>query len=141
MLEEKGHNKDARMLNDASEQCRTFVVACMARVKHARPSLFRSYPAGSSFQKMAYIWEACRATTALSPWFPSILVKHDIIGMTYENDLACSNPSELALEEARELWSQDRPFALSILEVEVEHSPCITLIYRIWNRVGRPTFH
>jgi predicted acylesterase/phospholipase RssA len=90
--------------------CPVFVVATMAQNATDSPKLFRSY--GKSKEKCR-IWEAARATSAAPTYFPPIHITRPRPGCWYtDGGLKRNNPSEVALEEARELWKTSRQFLI-----------------------------
>lgn len=97
------------------DPCLTFVVATRGLVADGPLRLFRSYQCESEKVDSCGIWEAARATTADPSFFkhvcitdPSTNTKEDFIG----GGIAYNNPSELALQEARKIWTDSKQFSL-----------------------------
>ena len=92
--------------------CRTFVVATRALVANGPPELFRSYGPDAA---TCTIWEAARATSAAPSFFKPIRI-HDAVDGTDEyfvdGGVAHNNPSEVALTEARSIWTNVKRFCL-----------------------------
>src|SRR5438046_520165 len=91
----------------------TFVVATKALHADGPPTLFRSYQCRGHNADKCAIWEAGRATSAAPTFFKPIKIKVPLPGATYvDGGLAHNNPAELALAEARKIWSNARKFCL-----------------------------
>ena len=91
----------------------TFVVATKALRAEAPPTLFRSYQCEGHNADKCAIWEAGRATSAAPTFFKPIKIKVPPPGATYvDGGLAHNNPAELALSEARKIWTKARKFCL-----------------------------
>jgi predicted acylesterase/phospholipase RssA len=90
--------------------CPVFVVATMGQNASDPPKLFRSY--GKEKDKCS-IWQAARATSAAPTYFPPIFIHKPPPGCWYiDGGLKRNNPSEVALEEARDRWNTSRRFLI-----------------------------
>lgn len=103
-------------MEDTSEQSEyvpTFVVATKVLHADGPPTLFRSYQCTGRNADPCTIWEAARATSAAPLFFKPITIKTPAPGGTYtDGGLGHNNPAEVALLEARRLWSSVKKFAL-----------------------------
>lgn len=91
----------------------TFVVATKALHADGPPTLFRSYRCAGHNADRCAIWEAGRATSAAPTFFKPMKIKVPLPGATYvDGGLAHNNPAELALAEARKIWTKARRFCL-----------------------------
>jgi predicted acylesterase/phospholipase RssA len=97
--------------NDQTPKCcPVFVIATMGENSNDPVKLFRSY--GKEKDKCP-IWQAARATSAAPTYFPEVFVPLPRPGCWYiDGGLKRNNPSEVALEEAREYWKMSRRFLL-----------------------------
>lgn len=88
--------------------CPVFVTATEAQDGTGPVKLFKSY---GIYRDQCSIWEAGRATSAAPSFFKHILIKIPAPGGFYiDGGLRCNNPSEVALQEAREYWETVRRF-------------------------------
>jgi predicted acylesterase/phospholipase RssA len=105
---------DASVNKPKHSVCSTFVVAKHAVNADGPPAIFRSYCGdGVSMSKCA-IWQAVRATTASPSLFKPMHIEEPRPGGTYiDGGIGFNNPSEIALVEARRIWTTtDRKFCL-----------------------------
>jgi len=116
-------DEDAPMAdpNDRTPDCcPVFVVATMGQNASDPPKLFRSY--GKQKDKCR-IWEAARATSAAPTYFPPIHIPLPPPGCLYiDGGLKRNNPSEVALEEAQELWKTSRRFLIVSIGTGVQET-------------------
>ena len=108
-------------------QCRTFVVAKMARNINAAPTLFRSYSLDGERPTKCKIWEAARATTAASTFFKPISIEEapHLPIMYVDGGMGSNNPAQLALREASSIWGRDGRF--SLLSIGTGHPSATSL--------------
>jgi hypothetical protein len=92
--------------------CPTFVVATSARHNEGHPVLFRSYNCKGANADKCAIWQAVRCTCADPSFFRPIFIEVPPPGREYIGSHIHSNPSELALEEARRIWPSVKRFCL-----------------------------
>ena len=93
--------------------CRTFVVAKMARMVTATPTLFRSYHCLGYRPIDCPIWQAARATSAAPTFFMSMHIEVPSAGADFvDGGLGFNNPSELALEESKRIWQDSKTCCL-----------------------------
>jgi predicted acylesterase/phospholipase RssA len=97
------------------EGCRTFVVATRGLVANGPPVLLRSYDCKGHMAENCAIWEAARATSAAPSFFKPISIS-DVSDSTKEHfidgGVAHNNPAEVALTEARNIWTRSKRFCL-----------------------------
>jgi hypothetical protein len=90
--------------------CPVFVTATEAQDASGPVKLFRSY---GFFRDQCPIWQVGRATSAAPSFFKEILIDTPPPGAFYiDGGLKCNNPSEIALQEAREHWKTVRRFCV-----------------------------
>jgi hypothetical protein len=88
--------------------CPVFVTATEAQDGTGPVKLFKSY---GIYRDQCSIWEVGRATSAAPSFFKKILIRIPAPGGYYiDGGLKCNNPSEVALQEAREYWETVRRF-------------------------------
>jgi hypothetical protein len=90
-------------------QCRTFVVAKMARNINAAPTLFRSYSVEGERSTNCTIWQAARATTAAPAFFRAMSIEEtpDIPIEYVDGGMGNNNPAQLAFRESSRIWGRD----------------------------------
>jgi predicted acylesterase/phospholipase RssA len=100
--------------NTSHHCCPTFVVAKSAHdVNASRPTIFRSYAGENARSSQCRIWQAARATSAAPSFFKDVFIEIPPPGCNYiDGGLGYNNPSELALNEATELWPSSTNFCL-----------------------------
>lgn len=90
--------------------CPVFILATEGENATGPVKLFRSY---GKEKDHCPIWQAARAASAAPTYFPPIYVKLPPPGGIYiDGGLRHNNPSEVALDEAREHWRASRCFFL-----------------------------
>ena len=113
VIHEATGDEDAPMAdpNDRTpDYCPVFVVTIMGQNANDPPRLFRSY---GKKKDQCRIWEAARATSAAPTYFPPIHISLPPPGCWYiDGGVKRNNPSEVALEEAREIWKTSRRFII-----------------------------
>jgi predicted acylesterase/phospholipase RssA len=101
----KTSDENALMEDSRTNRVRVFVVATQALNPDGPPTLFRSYRSRDHAQTKCTIWEAARATTAAPIWFKPIKIDIPASGVTFgDGGFRQTNPTELALGEARTVW-------------------------------------
>jgi predicted acylesterase/phospholipase RssA len=105
--------------NDGQPQdiksCRTFVVATRGEVANGPPVLFRSYGCTSYSPATCTVWEAARATSAAPSFFKPVFIQDPADGTGeyfVDGGVAHNNPAEVALSEARNIWTNVKRFCL-----------------------------
>lgn len=95
--------------SDESGMGKAFVCAMPAK-NLAHPRRFRTYEVRALASANCRIWEAARATTAAPTFFERIAIgeeghaKEEFI----DGGVRCNNPTELVLDEARNIFGNDR---------------------------------
>lgn len=107
--------KDILLYNPDTESgntCKTFVVATDEDT--TRAVLFRSYQnpqREADLLESCRIWEACRATSAATTFFPPLSIGNRTF---LDGGVLHNNPVELVNREAMDLWPNETPLLLSI---------------------------
>jgi predicted acylesterase/phospholipase RssA len=95
--------------SNQSSKGKAFVCAVPAN-NMAHPRRFRTYPVRTLASANCRIWEAARATTAAPTFFKRIAIGEE--GQAKEEfidgGLRCNNPANQVLEEARNIFGNDR---------------------------------
>lgn len=105
-------NKENSSLADSGEitgAVPTFVVATKGLHADGPATLFRSYQCTGHNANKCCIWEAARATSAAPAFFKPVTISEiPSTAITYVDGGLCSynNPAELAISEARKLWTK-----------------------------------
>lgn len=108
----------AETIVDASESsinknARTFVVASKNLHADGPPTLFRSYQCRGHNADKCAIWEATRATNASPTLFKPIRIEKPPPGITFVGgELLYNNPAELAISEAKRIWTDAKHFCI-----------------------------
>jgi hypothetical protein len=103
MVKEKLGDEDAPMAEHSTGACRTFVTTTL----HPDGSqiVLRSYECKDTKTKPCFIWQAARATTAITAFFKPTFVDTPFPGSWFISaEPKYANPTEIALEEARRLY-------------------------------------
>lgn len=96
--------------NESSRATTTRSAIVVVQGGSIEPQLFRSYPHHGTSDGCT-MWQAVRATTAVSIFFKSFKIKR----VSYIDDLGkYNNPADLAFEEARGIWPGKKVCLLSI---------------------------
>jgi predicted acylesterase/phospholipase RssA len=110
-----------------SRKGRAFVCAVPAN-SMAYPRRFRTYPVRALASTNCKIWEAARATTAAPTFFKRIAIGEE--GQAKEEfidgGLGCNNPASQVLEEARNIFGNDR-LVRCLISIGTGHSGTIGL--------------
>jgi predicted acylesterase/phospholipase RssA len=114
LVKEKLKDENAIMAETRSHKpCPAFVVATSAAVAQGPPILFRSYNSPENNADKCPIWKAARATSAAPSFFDPMFIDIPAPGEWYvDGGLRYNNPSQLALEEAREIWPRVKRFSV-----------------------------
>jgi len=95
--------------SNSSSKGKAFVCAVSAN-NMAHPRRFRTYPVRALASANCKIWQAARATTAAPTFFKRIAIGEE--GQAKEEfidgGLGCNNPANQVLEEARNIFGNDR---------------------------------
>jgi hypothetical protein len=84
--------------------CYSFVLATPVTTADRPPAVLRSYAGSGIEQAECFIWQAARATLASPSLFSPILIENPPPGRRFiSSGIGASNPSEIALDEARRL--------------------------------------
>jgi predicted acylesterase/phospholipase RssA len=114
LVEEKLNDKDVHMAEASATDfrpCPTFVVATSAAAGQGPPILFRSYDCEDNDADNLPIWKVARATTAAPSFFAPMFIDLPAPGAWYlDGGLRYNNPSQLALDEARQIWPRVKRF-------------------------------
>ena len=106
---------------------RTCVISKSIGNDESRLAIFRSYHCHESRPDQFPIWEVARCTTAAQPFFKPIFIEKQSPGHLYSSDSTeYSNPSEIAFNEARQIWADME--GLCLVSVGGGHSPKLTAI-------------
>ena len=153
LVEEKLHYKDAHMAETSATghtPCPTFVVTTSAAAAQSPPILFRSYNSEDNDADDCPIWKAARATSAAPSFFQPMFIEVPAPGAWYlDGGLRYNNPSQLALEEARQIWPRVKRFTVvsigtgrlsnvEFVNIKNSQAPQETsknLLNRVWNKV------
>ena len=93
--------------------CRTFVIATRAIHADGPPVFFRSYDCQKHNANKCTIWQAARCTSAAPNFFEPMYVEVPLPGGLYlDGGRLYNNPSELALQEAKEIWPTVKQFCI-----------------------------
>ena len=107
--------------------CRTCVISKSIGNGESHLAIFRSYHREELGPDKFPIWEVARCTTAAQPFFKPIFIEKASPGHLYSSDSTeYSNPSEIAFNEAREIWADME--GLCLVSVGGGHSPKVTAI-------------
>lgn len=91
----------------------TFVVATKGLNAGGPPTLFRSYQCEGHNADKCYIWQAARATSAAPTFFKPATIDIPPPKATYvDGGLQNNNPAQLAISEARKIWTKAKQFAV-----------------------------
>jgi predicted acylesterase/phospholipase RssA len=109
----RDENTTMAATHEASASTPTFVVATKSLHAEGSATLFRSYQCQGRSPSGCAIWEAGRATTASPTLFKPITIEIPRPGATFlDGGLTHNNPAELALSEARRIWTNIKRFCL-----------------------------
>jgi predicted acylesterase/phospholipase RssA len=118
---------------DIVDNIPTFVVATKGLHADSPPTLFRSYQCHGHNASKCAIWEAVRATSAAPIFFKPITIEIPRPGATFiDGGLVYNNPAELALSEAKKIWTTAKKVRLvslgtgrlkSVRIVQIESGP------------------
>ena len=93
--------------------CRTFVIATRAIHAEGPAVFFRSYNCEKHNANKCTIWQVARCTSASPSFFEPMYVEVPIPGGIYlDGGRLYHNPSELALQEAKEIWPTVKQFCI-----------------------------
>jgi patatin-like phospholipase/acyl hydrolase len=107
--------EDCKMddISSPRELCRTFVVATLAGNVNAPATVFRAYSGDDIRPSKCPLWHAARATSAAPSFFKPMCVEPPRPGIIYvDGGLGYNNPAEVALDEARRVWPENKHFCL-----------------------------
>ena len=106
------------------------VVCALPKYNTRFPRLFRTYPnpTNSSTSEDCAIWQAARATVASPSLFKSVKIQYlgGIVEEFVDAGYKCNNPSVVILEEATEVFGDDRAVGL-FLSIGAGHPGVIKL--------------
>jgi predicted acylesterase/phospholipase RssA len=118
---------------DTADNIPTFIVATKALHADGPPTLFRSYQCQGHNASKCAIWEAGRATSAAPIFFKPIKIEIPRPGATFvDGGVTHNNPAELALSEAKKIWTTAKKVRLvslgtgrlkSVQIVQIESGP------------------
>ena len=124
------------IMADTVDNIPTFVVATKGLHADSPPTLFRSYQCHGHNASKCAIWEAGRATSAAPIFFKPIKIEIPRPGATFvDGGLLNNNPAELALSEAKKIWTTAKTVRLvslgtgrlkSVRIVQMESAPAPT---------------
>ena len=117
IIQEKLGDENCRMnaipKTTDKQHCPTFVVAKTAANINSPPTIFRTYRGEKTRPSECALWQAARATSAAPTFFKAMTVDRPRPAITYvDGGMGYNNPSELALTEARRIWSTCTQFGL-----------------------------
>jgi patatin-like phospholipase/acyl hydrolase len=115
MIKDTLNDPDAKLeeLRPEANHVPVFVVATKGLHADNNPTLFRSYRCRGYNANKCFIWEAARATSAAPTLFKPITIKVPPPDTTFvDGGLTYNNPGELALQEARRIWSDSADYCL-----------------------------
>jgi patatin-like phospholipase/acyl hydrolase len=117
VVKKKLKTKDSNIpMADTAEQAivvPTFVVATKGLNAGGTPTLFRSYQCEGHNADKCYIWQAARATSAAPTFFKPTTIDIPPPKATYvDGGLQNNNPAQLAISEARKIWTKTKQFTV-----------------------------
>ncbi|KAM0433498.1 hypothetical protein ACHAPT_004378 [Fusarium lateritium] len=101
IVERQTQSRDTLLLDTRDDSCKVFV--CATRTANTEPALLRSYRSDREEGCLAAIWEADRATSAASTFFPPI--KFGSPPAEYvDGAIGHNNPIQLLMREVESVW-------------------------------------
>jgi len=115
LVKEKLGDEDAVIAETITDHkpCATFVVTTSAAMAQGPPILFRSYNNEQNDADNCPIWKTARATSAAPSFFEPMFIDVPVPGAWHvDGGLRYNNPSQLALQEAQDIWPRVKRFTV-----------------------------